>query len=291
MTPQSPGDPKTGWTCFRVEVQDRVAHVVLDRPDKRNSMIPAFWRELPALIRQIDGEAHARAIVLSSEGPHFTAGMDLSVFASLAPQDDSRDARLQRPLAFLELVRSLQVALSSLETCRIPVIAAVQGGCIGGGVDLVTACDIRFASSDAFFTIEETNLGMTADVGTFPRLVKLIPEGVVRELAYTGRRLTVQEAQAVGLVNRILDDHARLVEHALSLARTIAQKAPIAVHGCKRAITFARDHATAEGLDFIGLWNASMLSVEQVMEAIAARTEGREGDFVDLPPLDPALDA
>lgn len=276
--------------CFRQELHERVAHLVMCRPEKRNSMIPELWRELPERLAALEGSG-CRAVVLSSEGPHFTGGIDLSMFAGMAPTDDSREARLQRPLQFLELVKRLQDSLSSLEASRMPIVAAIQGGCIGGGVDLVTACDIRYATKDAFFVIEETNIGMTADVGTFPRLVKLIPEGVVRELAYTGRKMSAEEARSVGLVNAVFETQAEMIEHARGVAARIAEKAPIAIHGCKRAITHARDHSTQETLDFIGLWNASMLHAEEIMEAMQARAEKRPGDFVDLPSLTTPIDS
>ena len=177
----------------------------------------------------------------------------------------------------------MQSTLKPLEKGRIPVLVAIQGGCIGGGVDLATACDIRYATEDAFVTIFETNIGMTADVGTFPRLVKLIPEGVVRELAYTGRRMPAREAQAVGLINRVFPDQATMLQEVMAIAREIASKAPLAVYGCKRMINYARDHSTADGLDYIGLWNASMLQREEIREAIEANAQKRQGQFVELP--------
>jgi enoyl-CoA hydratase len=189
----------------------------------------------------------------------------------------------QKGLKFLDTVKSMQDSLSVLEQSRLPVLVAIQGGCIGGGVDLVTACDVRYATRDAFITIYETKIGMTADVGTFPRLVKLIPEGVVRELAYTGRRMLAEEAANVGLINRVFDTQEAMLEGVMEVAREIAANAPLAVHGCKRAITYARDHTTQEGLDWIGLWNASMLHPEEIMEAMNARTQNRTPDFTDLP--------
>lgn len=267
-----------------MEIIDRVAHIVMCRPEKRNSMNPTFWRELPALVKDIDDAARARVIVLSSEGPHFTAGLDLAMFASLAGEPDTPDRKLQKSLNFLHIARTLQDALSVLENARVPILVAVQGGCFGGGVDLITACDIRYATRDAFFCIQETNVGMTADLGTFPRLVKLIPEGFVRDLAYTGRRMPAEEAQRVGLVNQTFEDQSELLKQVLSVAKEIASKAPVAVHGCKRAITYARDHSTQDTLDHIALWNASMLSVGQIMEAISAAQEEREGQFAELPP-------
>ena len=280
----------SNYECFRVEVREKIAHVVMCRPDKRNSMIPAFWVELPRLIRSIDEEGQARVIVLSAEGPHFTGGLDLAVFSDIGQSADGVEGRIHRPLQFLNTVGKMQHSFSCLEECRIPVIAAIHGGCIGGGVDLVTACDMRFATQDAFLSIQETNIGMTADVGTFPRLLNLIPEGLVRELAYTGRRLFAEEAKAIGLVNRVFETKEALLDHAMGVAADIASKAPVAVYGCKRVITHARDHSTAEGLEYVAMWNAAMLHVEQIMEAMAANAEKRPGRFVDLPPMKTTLD-
>ncbi len=276
------------YECFEVSTQDQVAHVRLNRPQKRNSMNPAFWRELPAIVADIDGNAKARAIVVSSTGPHFSAGMDLAAFgggggAGGADAAAARAARIRRGASFYDGAAHLQGSFSCLEECRIPVLAAVQGGCIGGGVDMVSACDMRYATADAYFTIFEINIGMTADVGTFPRLCKLVPEGVVRELAYTGRRMSAEEAREVGLVNRVFADQDAMLEGVFAVAREIAAKPPLAVYGCKRMINYARDHTTADGLDYIAIWNASFLQGEEMQEAMRARRENRPGEFVDLP--------
>lgn len=278
--------------CFRLEIDDRIAHLVLNRPEKRNAMNAAFWRELPALVREVDARGDVRALVVSSTGPHFSGGLDVSAFGQGGPLDAGdaeaeearRAARLTHGARFYDNVRLLQDSFTELEQARIPVIAAIQGGCIGGGVDLVTACDIRYCSADAFFTIYETKIGMTADVGTFPRIVKLLPEGIVRELAYTGRRMPAEEALQWGLVNRVYPDPESLVAGALELAREIASNAPLAVYGCKRMINYARDHSTADALDYIAVWNASMLHVEEIGEAMAANAEKRPGRFAPLPP-------
>jgi len=177
----------------------------------------------------------------------------------------------------------MQESFTCIEQARVPVLAAIQGGCIGGGVDLVTSCDIRYATADAFLTIFETNIGMTADVGTFPRLVKLIPEGYVRELAYTGRRVAATEAKQMGLINEVYEDQASLLKAVMEIATEIASKAPLAVYGCKKMINYARDHSTADGLDYIALWNASHLKVEEIQEAMLANAERRPGDFVSIP--------
>ena len=272
--------------CFDVTIDRQIAHIVLNRPEKRNSMIPAFWDELPAIIEDIDNHARARVIVISSTGPHFSSGIDTAMFSDSSITADAQaraETLRQHGARFYDTVQRMQRSFSVLESCRIPVLAAIQGGCIGGGVDLATACDMRYATEDAFITVFEINIGMTADVGTFPRLVKLIPEGIVRELAYTGRRMPAREAQACGLVNRVFPDHATLLAEVMAIAREIAAKAPLAVYGCKRMINYARDHSTADGLDYIGIWNASMLQKDEIMEAIAANAAKRPAHFVDLP--------
>lgn len=274
------------YECFDVTIENDIAHIVLNRPDKRNSMIPAFWTELPAIVQDIDANSRARVIVISSTGPHFTGGLDLSVFDQVTGGDDhSEHAHRAAGLRFYHTVGQMQDTFSALERCRLPVLAAIQGGCIGGGVDLVTACDMRYATREAFITIYEINIGMTADVGTFPRIFKLMPEGLARELAYTGRRMDAQEAQAAGLINRVYDDHGALLDGVMEIAADIASKPPLAVHGCKQMANYARDHSVADSLDRIAIWNASMLQREEIDEAIRANKEKRQGDFVALPPM------
>ena len=231
------------YNCFAVEISNRIAHVILNRPEKRNSMTPDFWRELPEIITDIDDNSRARVIVISSTGPAFSAGMDLAVFQadpgiadqSAASPDGARTAKLQHGARFFDSANYFQASFNCLENCRIPVLAAIQGACVGGGVDFVTACDMRYATEDAFLSIFEINIGMTADVGTFPRLVKLIPEGVVRELAYTGRRMPAAEAHAVGLVNRVFPDQETMLREVMEVAREIAS-VPLP---CRRSVTAA----------------------------------------------------
>lgn len=267
--------------CFEVQIADGIAHLRMCRPQKRNSMIPAFWNELPQIVDEIDSQAKARVIVISSTGPHFTSGMDLAVFATAAPEDLPRAARAMR---LYQDIRMLQRSFTALEQCRIPVIAAIQGGCIGGGVDMVTACDLRYATEDAFFCVQETNIAMTADVGTFPRLVRVVPEGIAREMAYLGRRLPAQRAYEVGLVNGVYPDQETMLAEVMNVAREIAGKAPLAVAGCKKMITWARDHSTEDTLDFVAAWNAGMLQPSEMAEAFAAAQEKRPPSFTDLPP-------
>lgn len=276
------------YECFDVDQQDHVAHIILKRPEKRNSMIPAFWRELPALVEELDGSGEVRAIVVSSTGPHFTSGMDLSVFASAADTDSdkangAKDDHAAIAARFYQTIKKLQHCFSSLESARMPVLAAVQGGCIGAGVDMITACDMRYATEDAFFIIQETNLAMTADVGTFPRLSKLIPDGIVRELAYTGRALTGPEAYEFGLVNQLYPDSDTLLDAVMDIAFEIAEKSPTTIYGCKKMILHARDHTVADTLDYVGLWNASFFDPAQIAEAMNAQREDRPATFRSLP--------
>lgn len=286
-----------GYTCFDVSESDHVAHVQLNRPDKLNSMIPEFWRELPEIVRGISAEGRARAIVISSTGKHFSAGMDLSVFTGGGSQESAasegsdradgerRSRELGRNRARLrETALLLQGSFTALEQARMPVLAAIQGGCIGGAVDLVTACDLRYASADAFFVIQEINIGMTADVGTLQRLPKLVPDGIAREMAYVGGRFPAARAYDVGLVNRVFDDHDALVAGTLDVAAEIAAKSPLAIWGSKEMITYARDHSVADGLNYIATWQTGMFQPADMMETFAAKADHRDPAFDDLLP-------
>ena len=272
------------YKTLTVAVDGHVARITLDRPDKLNAMNADFWNELPAAVRALDAGGDIRAIVIDANGKHFTAGLDLGMFGT-PPDPADVTARVQKAARFRHNTALMQQTFSALEDCRVPVIAALHGGCIGGGVDLISACDLRYASRDAYLTVYEINVGLTADVGTFPRLCKLLPEGIVRELAYTGRRMGAEEGERRGLFNEVLDSKEAALERALEMAKEIAGKSPLAVHGCKRMITYARDHNTADSLDYVVTWNAGMLHSEEVMAAVTAGKTGQPGDYVPLPPL------
>ena len=270
-------------TCFSLSWTDPdVAHLALNRPEALNTMGPAFWRELDALLNEINAEGRARALVISSTGKHFSAGMALETFGGAITMDDqSPEGRA----AIFDLLSQMQATVTRLETLRVPVVFAIQGGCVGGAVDLVTAGCIRYASADAFFCIQEINIGMVADVGTLQRLPKLIPLGVVKELAYTGRRLPAARAQALGLVNEVFDSHAATVEAALQCAREIAAKPPVAIWGTKQAVNYARDHSVDDSLRQMGWLQGAIWSNAHVREAIVAAKERRAGQFTSLTPL------
>lgn len=275
----------TETTCFKLSIENNVAHIVLNRPEAFNAMPRAFWNELPVLVNDINDNARARVIVISSTGKHFSAGMDISVFTDGEGVSAQGGDQYTRAESFRNFVGVLQDSFSCLDNARIPVIAAIQGGCIGAGVDMTSACDIRYATEDAFFQIAEINIGMTADVGTFPRLCKLIPEGWVRELAYSGRRLPAQKAKEIGLVNDVFATQDAMLAHVMELAAEIAGKAPVAVAGSKRMINYARDHTIADGLDYIATWNAGMFAPPHMAEAFAAKAQKRAPEFPDLAPL------
>jgi enoyl-CoA hydratase len=284
-------DAKLEYSCFDVEIETGVAHIRLNRPDAMNSMIRAFWRELPAIVRQIDQQALARCIVISSTGKHFSAGMDLAVFGAGGSSKPaaSHDVHIENE-ARRHHVRELQDSFGCLDEARMPVLVAIQGGCVGGAVDMTSACDIRYATADAFFVIQEINIGMTADVGSFPRLCKLIPEGWVREMAYTGRRLPAAKAKDLGLVNEVFDTQEAMLAYVMETAREIASKSPLAVTGSKAMINYARDHTIRDGLDYIAVWQTGMYSGPHMGEAFRAKAERRPADFPDLAPMKKAMD-
>jgi enoyl-CoA hydratase len=278
------------YRCFNVEIKDAIAHIQLKRGDELNTMVPEFWTELPAIVKDIDDNAKARVIVISSTGKHFSGGMDLAVFtggSSASTAASRAQTERGRTRAGVRLsVLDIQESFNSLERCRVPVLIAIQGGCVGGAVDMASACDCRYATEDAFFVIQEINIGMTADVGTFPRLCKLMPEGMVRELSYAGRRLPAKKALQLGLVNEVFATQADMLAHVMGLAKDIAEKSPLAVYGSKVMINYARDHTVADGLDYIATWQAGMYHPEvDMMEAFKAKNEKRPGKFEELLPI------
>lgn len=264
---------------IQVEVADGVAHVELARPDKLNAMDQAMFSGIGETFRALGRDPAVRAILLSGRGPHFTAGLDLEYASRQFPPgaDPGRAAE-----ARLRHIEWLQQAFGAVEQARAPVIAVVHGGCIGAGVDLAGACDLRVASADAFFQIAEVDVAITADLGTLQRLGHLIPHGLLRELTFTGRRMAAEEAARFGLVNRIEADRDAAIAAATALACTIAAKSPLAVAGAKRSLNYSRGRPVEEGLRDVALWNAAALVSADLTEAVKARLARAEPKFGPL---------
>tara|TARA_B100001109_G_scaffold186104_1_gene152787 strand:- start:567 stop:1433 length:867 start_codon:yes stop_codon:yes gene_type:complete len=275
---------KNQFNCFKLDVNNHIANLVLSRPDELNTMSRDFWVELDEVLEVINRNADIRVVVMSSTGKHFCAGMDLSAFSNGVDNipDNKKPDHARIGEAVYRVAKELQSYISSLEKIRVPVIAAIHGGCIGGAVDMVTACDIRLASDDAFFCIQEINIGMAADVGTLQRLPKIIPDSKMREMAYTGRRMYADEAKNAGLVSDTYKSHEELFDAANKLASEIASKSPVAIYGLKAVMNYSRDHNIEDSLEYNALWSGAMLSQKDMTEQMTANMEKRDASFAEL---------
>lgn len=271
------------YTRMKVSAENGVGRIELNQPGEYNRMPLAFWTELPLALHQLDATGNVRALVISSTGKHFSAGMDLSVFTSSTRRDLDRGRSGESARRHID---RMQNVFTGLEAVRMPVLAAVQGGCVGGGVDLIAACDARYCTADAFFCIQEINIGMAADVGTLQRLPRLIPEGLMRELAYTGRRMHADEALSCGLVNAVYDSHEQMQEAVGAIAAEIASKSPLAVTSTKHLLNYARDHGVQDSLAYQQLWMGAVSQGGEMAEYFKAKADGRDPVYADLPPLD-----
>ncbi|MBC2656246.1 crotonase/enoyl-CoA hydratase family protein [Pseudomonas sp. MSSRFD41] len=267
------------YQAFRVELADNIAHVQINRPEKINAMNAAFWTEIVDIFRWIDDTDAVRVVVLSGAGKHFSSGIDLMLLAGVANElgkDVGRNARLLR-----RKILELQSSFNAVDNCRKPVLAAIQGYCLGGAIDLISACDMRYAAADAQFSIKEIDIGMAADVGTLQRLPRIVGDGMLRELAYTGRTFGAEEARQIGLVNRTYADASSLLDGVMEIAREIAAKSPIAVTGTKEMLSYMRDHRIDDGLEYVATWNAAMLQSNDLRVAIAAHMSKQKPQFLD----------
>ena len=267
---------------FQLDIDAAVAHLQLNRPERMNTMAPPFFAALRDAVRSLSDSGDARVLVISSTGKHFSAGMALDVFAGDDALLVTRTARAR--LSFQESLRKLIDCFSALDEVRLPVVCAIQGGCIGGALDLATACDIRVCSADAFFTVQEIHIGMMADLGVLQRLARIVPPGVAREMAYTGERLDAGRALQVGLVNAVLPDAAATLAHAFGLARSIAAKSPLAIAGSKLALNHARDHGTAASLQQMTLLQSAIFDTDEMALAIKAWKAKQVAGFEPLLP-------
>jgi len=265
---------------LRLALEGAVLHVVLNRPEKANAINAPMWQELRTAMDWLDRTDAARVGVLSAAGTRFCAGLDLAMFGQLqAGTEDACPGRSREHLR--RHILDIQDTVSSIERCRKPVIAAVHGACVGGGVDIITACDMRYCSEEAWFSVKEIDVGLVADVGTLQRLPRIVGEGHARELAFTGRRVDAREAAQMRLVNRCYDTNDELRKRVAELAEGLVAKSPLSLRGTKEMINYARDHTVADSLNHVATWNAAMLFSLDLDEARAAAREGRPASYRD----------
>ncbi len=269
------------YTTLTTSLDHHIARITLNRPDKANAMSAPMWQEIREAMRWVDTTPAARVAIISGAGANFCAGIDLGMMMSLGKQiEDTCDARTRENLR--AVILDLQDTLTSIERCRKPVIAAIHGACVGGAIDLVSCCDMRYASRDAVFSIKEVDIGMTADVGTLQRLPKIINPAIVRELAYTARNVDAVEAEKIGLINRVFESTEALAAGVDAIATAIASKSPLAIRGTKEMLNYARDHSVADGLNYVASWNAGLLMSADLQEAMMANMDKRNPDFRDV---------
>jgi enoyl-CoA hydratase len=270
--------PRTYLFCG-VAIDGHVATVTLNATGKANRMGPDFWRGMPELFAWLDGEDDVRAVVLRGEGDHFTYGLDLATMGAELGPVLSDGALAKERMALLDMIERLQRTMTCVAVCRKPVIAAISGWCIGGGVDLVTACDVRLCSADARFSVREVKLAMVADVGTLARLPGIVGEGVARELALTGDDFDAARAQRIGLVNEVYETPAALHAAARAMAERMAKNPPLVLAGIKKVMNASSERVAAESLRTVALWNSAFLASADLREAFAAFIEKRDPKF------------
>ncbi len=286
------------FEVLSIERDGHVATLWLDRPEARNAMGPAFWNDLPLAMGRLSEDRTVRAIVIAARGPHFSVGLDLKAMAGMltggAEGGDADEgaagagngnasahqpSMASRAVTARQGVLRMQASVTSVAVCPKPVIAAIHGYCIGGGVDVVSACDIRVASADAVFSVRETKVAIVADLGSLQRLPRIIGKGHMAELALTGKDITAARAKEIGLVNDVLPDAPQTWAAAHQLATEIAANSPLAVQGTKVVLAACEDRSVAEGLDYVATWNAGFLGSDDLVEAMTAFMEKRAPEF------------
>lgn len=266
------------YEAFKLDIQNNIAHVAINRPDKVNSLHQKAWDEMKELFESLSYNEEVRVIVLSGEGKHFCAGIDVSMLMNISNFAD-KGCEARKREHFIKGLQYLQECVSSIEKCKKPVLAAIHSGCIGGGVDIASACDMRYCTEDAFFTIKEVDMGLVADIGTMQRLPKIIPYGIAAEMAYTGRKVFGPEAKSFGLTNNCYADKASMMEAVMNMAALIASKSPVVIRGTKHILQHTRDHSVDEGLQYIQAWNAAMIYSDDLMESFQAFMQKRKAVY------------
>jgi enoyl-CoA hydratase len=263
---------------FHIEQKDHIAEIAFNRPDKANALNDGAWREMKAHFERFSDDPAVRVIILRGEGKHWCAGIDLELLMGLAQlnQIQCEGRKREQVRAF---IHHLQNCITAIENCRKPVLSAIHGGCIGGGVDIATACDLRYCSEDAYFSVKEVDLGLVADIGTLQRLPKLIPPAVALEMAFTGRKVGSAEAKQIGLVNGTYPNREELYKQVRSVAETIAAKSPLVIRGIKEIHQYTRDHSVPESLNYVATYNAAFLLSDDLMQAFQAKLSGQKPVF------------
>jgi enoyl-CoA hydratase len=262
-----------------IEHEGHVATLWLDNPDSRNAMGPAFWDELPERMAELTDDQAVRVVVVAARGPCFTVGLDLKAMGGTVAGGGGGGSQATQRTAMLRGLKRMQGSINAVADCPKPVIAAVHGYCIGGGIDLITACDIRLASSDAIFSVRETKVAIVADLGTLQRLPGIVGRGHVAELALSGKDITADRARDIGLLNDVTADFDSLLKAARDLAEEIAANSPLVVQGTKAVLRAGEGRSVAEGLDYVGVWNAAFLQSNDLIEAMTAFMEKRSPRF------------
>jgi len=265
------------FQTFELSIENHIAQVVFNRPERANALNQLAWDEMKAIFEALDENEDVRIIILRGNGKHFCAGIDLELLMNVAQFSQKCEGRKREKLR--KTIFDLQAPINAIEQCSKPVIAMIHGGCIGGGVDIASACDMRYCTDDAYFTIKEINMGMVADLGTLQRLPKIIPAGIAREMAYTGRSVMGEEAQRIGLVNKSYMDIESMQTDVMKVAQNITAKSPLSIRGTKAVLNYSRDHSVADGLDYMATWNAAMLLSDDLMEAFQASMQKRGAVF------------
>ena len=268
------------YETLKINIENHIAHLAFNRPDRANALNKRAWEEMKAIFEELDQNADVRVIILSGEGKHFCAGIDLEMLMNVG-DFTNKGCESRKRERFIATLKHLQSCVSAIEQCRKPVLAAIHKACVGGAVDIVSACDMRYCTEDAFFCIKEVDMGLVADLGTMQRLPKIIPYGLAAEMAYTGKNVYGKEAKEMGLVNQVYPDKETMVTALTKIAETIAAKSPVTIRGTKHILQYSRDHSVMEGLNYMQTWNAAMIFSDDLMEAFQATMQKRKPVFKD----------